>query len=629
MEKINEAKINSLINTNIKLIYAKLFLVVISFALLFIGGAKSAGAATLYFFPASGSYIVGDTFSISVFVSSAEQAINAASGVISFSQEKLEIISLAMGDSIFDFWVVKPAFSNCAGAINFEGIELNPGFVGLGGKIISINFKAKVAGSAALIFSSGSVLANDGHGTNILTNMGDGSYMISAKAASQETAKELITQEVKPSPVANNEDKEEKTVKKNEETAKTAAINKPEIISLTHPDQSAWYNNNDIEFKWELPHEATGVSILLNNWPFSDPGPLSDGLFSDKSYQDIKDGIWYLHLKLKDQYGWSEIEHFRVQINTETPELFNVAIDQEDISAWPTLYFETRDTIPGIDRYEIKIASQKFVVSADETSFKIPVLDLGKYTAFVKAIDKAGNETAAYIDFTIEPIEAPNIKNYTQELDSNDKLFISGISLSNVTINVFIQKVGTDKIIKQTSQSDSNGNWYIIFRDGLAVGRYLSWAEAINKYGRKSEISNKVSFLVTPPVFVKIGSWIISYFTIFVVLLLFTILVIALLAYWAGLTKNKLKKETDEAQAALHKNLKDFKKLIEREITFLDSIEGEDGHSRERIKIKRALKSRVDFVENKILKEIRDIENLLPDLGFDDKISKLKRIIKK
>lgn len=622
MEKINEAKINPLINTNIKLIYAKLFLVIISFALLFIGGAKSAGAATLYFSPASGSYIVGDTFSVSIFVSSAEQAINAASGVISFSQEKLEIISLARGDSIFNLWVVEPAFSNCAGTINFEGIGLNPGFVGLGGKIISINFKAKAAGSAALIFSSGSVLANDGHGTNILANMGDGSYTISAKAASHETAKKLIAQEAKPSPAVNNEEEKEKT-EKNKETEKAAVINKPEISSLTHPDQTVWYNNNEIEFKWELPYGTTGVSILLNDWLFSDPGPLSDGLFSNKSYQDIKDGVWYLHLKLGDEDGWSEISNFKVQIDTLPPQLFKIEVKQEDILSWPALYFKTADSASGIDRYEVKINGREFTVKPEDAFLKVPVLPPGEYTAIVKAVDKANNETLAIANFTITPIQAPIIENYSQELESSNQLFISGIALPDVAVNIFIQDEKRDKIIIQSRQSDKNGNWHLLYQDRLKSGRYFAWAESVNSQGRKSESGNKINFLITPPLFARVGLWLVNYFVVLI------IVIIAVLSYLAGLMRNKLKKETNEAQTALHKSLRNLRKLIEKEIFHLDKIEGRDGHSRERSKMKKTLKGRADFIEKKVAKEIKDIENLLPDFDFDDKISKLKRIIKK
>ena len=138
-----------------------------------------AEAAILNFSPPSGAYTIGNTFSVSVFVSSVDQAMNAASGAVSFLADKLEVISLSKTGSIFTLWVQEPSFSNTAGTINFEGIVLNPGFTGSAGKAITINFKAKAAGDAAVNFSSGSVLANDGKGANILASLGGAQFNLS------------------------------------------------------------------------------------------------------------------------------------------------------------------------------------------------------------------------------------------------------------------------------------------------------------------------------------------------------------------------------------------------------------------------------------------------------------------
>lgn len=159
-----------------------------------------ARAASLYLSPSTGSYNVGKTFSVSVYVSSADEAMNAASGVISFPSDKLEVISLSKSGSIFSLWVQEPSFSNIFGTINFEGIVLNPGFTGARGKIISVNFRAKAAGSASLNFSSGSVLANDGKGTNILTDMRGGTYTLITQLPSTEKKEKILADTAPPLP---------------------------------------------------------------------------------------------------------------------------------------------------------------------------------------------------------------------------------------------------------------------------------------------------------------------------------------------------------------------------------------------------------------------------------------------
>jgi len=128
-----------------KIIWLSLFLGLIPFGI---------EAATLSFSPSSGSYAVGNSISVNVFISNSDQSMNAASGVVSFPSDKLEVVSVSKTGSIFTLWVQEPSFSNSAGTVTFEGIVLNPGFMGANGKAITINFKVKAAGVAVLNFSS-------------------------------------------------------------------------------------------------------------------------------------------------------------------------------------------------------------------------------------------------------------------------------------------------------------------------------------------------------------------------------------------------------------------------------------------------------------------------------------------
>lgn len=136
----------------------------------------SVHAASLSFFPSIGEYTVGNVFQVSINVASPDKVLNAASGVISFPKDKLEILSISKQRSIITFWVQGPAFLNNKGTLSFEGIVFNPGFRGEKGEIITINFKVKAEGSATLDFVSGAALANDGLGTNILSGMGKANF---------------------------------------------------------------------------------------------------------------------------------------------------------------------------------------------------------------------------------------------------------------------------------------------------------------------------------------------------------------------------------------------------------------------------------------------------------------------
>lgn len=144
--------------------------------------ASRANAASLYFSPSSGSYRLGETFQVSMYVSSADQAMNACETSIGFPVDKLEIISVSTKNSIFSLLVESPTFSNTKGSANFSGIVLNPGYTGSRGRLVTMNFRAKALGKATVSIGSAQVLANDGQGTNILSSRGSGTFTIIEKS---------------------------------------------------------------------------------------------------------------------------------------------------------------------------------------------------------------------------------------------------------------------------------------------------------------------------------------------------------------------------------------------------------------------------------------------------------------
>src|SRR3989344_3988229 len=131
----------------------KIYKIIFALAL-FVLAPFSAHAATLNFSPPSGSYNAGSTFSVNVTVESSDQAMNAASGVVSFPWDKLEVVSISKTGSIFSLWPAEPSFSNSAGTVSFEGVALNPGYTGAGGKILTITFPGRNTGQASFNFSS-------------------------------------------------------------------------------------------------------------------------------------------------------------------------------------------------------------------------------------------------------------------------------------------------------------------------------------------------------------------------------------------------------------------------------------------------------------------------------------------
>ena len=380
-----------LIPTNRERIATKILFVAIGvFIFVAIGGAKTASAASLYFSPSSGSYTAGSSLTLNVYVSSADQAMNAASGVISFPNDKLEVVSLSKTGSIFSLWVQEPSFLNTAGTVNFEGIVMNPGFTGASGKILSITFRTKAAGSAPLTFSSGSVLANDGKGTNILASLGSASFSLEVSGLPAQTG-------AAPAPAASISN----------------FPKAPEISSETHPDSDKWYNKKIAKFNWDLPAGTTGVRLLIGKIPEAVPAVTYSPAVSSKTVEDLEDGIWYFHARFRNSAGWGETSHFKIQIDTEPPESFEIkfADGKETENSRPTISFETTDTLSGIDYYKIKIAdAESFLISAAAAGvYNLPPQSPGKKTIVIQVYDKAGNFTSASDEFIIKAAAKPAI----------------------------------------------------------------------------------------------------------------------------------------------------------------------------------------------------------------------------
>ena len=139
--------------------------------------------ASLYFSPLPEDPRAGNNFTISIKTDSLAQPINAISGRLIFNPEKLEIINVSRIGSIFNIWLEEPNFTNLEGKLNFQGGVPNPGFMGNGGTVFHIIFKAKSPGITSIIWEKAEVLASDGKGTNILTNLQNYDFAINEPLA--------------------------------------------------------------------------------------------------------------------------------------------------------------------------------------------------------------------------------------------------------------------------------------------------------------------------------------------------------------------------------------------------------------------------------------------------------------
>lgn len=503
----------------------------------------------MYFSPSSGQKKVGATFSVNVYASSADQAANAFLGAVSFPSNLLQVTSLGKSGSIMSLWVQEPSFSNSAGSVSFEGVVLNPGFTGSGGKLLTINFKVKAAGDGAVTFSNGSVLANDGQGTNILAGLGSANFELLAMGAPTEEAAPIAAPVVSGAPAA------------------------PRVSSSNFPDQNKWYNAGSPQFEWQVPGGTTGVSVALNQKPFADPGTRSDGSMSFIEYSNAVDGVSYFHIRLRNSNGWGKITHFRVQKDTASPAPFTVdfSTTSNTTSVGPSANFSAIDALSGLDYYKIQIDNAEpvqAVAGPYDLSKQIP----GEHHIVVQAVDKAGNIQTAPGDFTVKQIAPPEFTEYKEFLRSREIMVIKGRTYPNLQVTLHMAKDGEEPV-NIVVMSDHWGDFTFVGSRGAESGVYKIWADVSDGHELKSEASRAITIAVGQTAVARFILMATDYLKIIIPVL---ILLIAFgwfaLHAWKKILdlKKSLRKEVREVEEVVSKSFAELSSTIKEQMQMLE-----------------------------------------------------------
>ncbi len=563
--------------------------------------ASAANAATLYLSPNSSSFTVGQTFSANIFVSSPVQPMNAADGIVSFPTDKLEVISLSKGGSIFNLWVSEPSFSNNAGTVQFEGVVFNPGFIGAGGKVLTVTFRAKNTGSAPVGFLSGSVLANDGQGTNILSSLSGANYFLNP--SSLETPVTPGTEErLEEEPAAGE--------------AKLPVA--PRISSPTHPDQNKWYSLNDTKFVWPVPGGVIESRILYGRNSNSSPTVSYTPAISSKEINDLGDGVWYFHAQLRNGNGWGGISHFRFQIDTQRPEEFTIEeVERADLTEPKVKFiFTARDVTSGIDHYEIKIDGGASETWKDDGThaYETPVLGPGSHTLTAKVFDRASNFLEQSQEFTVNALKSPTITEYPRKLESGDPLVIKGKSdYPNTQIILSLQREN-DNPRQYFATSTGEGGFTFAIDEKLKTGLYNAWAEVVDGRGAKSNPSERVVVVLERTALLKIGSFAVNVLAVLIPLLALLALFAFLLWYiWHKFTlmKNRFRREVKEVESDTRGAFSVLRRDVHHQIRALEKIKSKRQLTKEEHEILENLEQSLNKAEEIIT---QDIDAVIEDI---------------
>ncbi len=134
-----------------------------------------AADGALFLDPPRGDYTVGESFQVVVRADTDANAINAAEAELSFDTTALSIETVSINDSILTLWSTEPVYSNETGRIRFAGWA-NTTFSGSGGQLATLTFRVLQARPSSVHITSGAMLAADGRGSNIISEMRSGLY---------------------------------------------------------------------------------------------------------------------------------------------------------------------------------------------------------------------------------------------------------------------------------------------------------------------------------------------------------------------------------------------------------------------------------------------------------------------
>lgn len=551
---VEEIQKNSPRITTNKLRMATKIFVGISFIFVAISGARAASAASLYFSPSSGTYTVGRNFTISVKISS-NIAANAVSAVINYPTDKLETVGISKTGSIVNLWVQEPSFSNAnsLGNVRFEGVVLNPGFTG-DGQALDITFRAKAKGEANISFFSGSVLANDGKGTNLLSTFKNAKINLEIGAISPQESGVTGLPSLP--------------------FVKHYIKNKDGNIILANDSNSngAYVNHSFNKFEWLIPPGVSGVAVLINDRPNSNPGSKSDGFFDNKVYE-LDDGVYYLHIRFINTLGAGPVLHYKFVVDTIPPPDFNIIFPTGNVTTNPTPRFQfSAGDAAGIDYYQIKIDDSDWFDAKDlslaDNTYIAPKLSPGNHVMTARAYDKAGNYAETVSDITISATIPPEIIEYPDNiLLPEQTLIVKGTSLPLSKIKVYLSREKYETVVFDGA-ADKNGNWQASYKQEIPSGVYKVYARQFLENGAESIPSDSVYVGVNSR-FWRLWQWFknISIFLSIGLSALVILLVVAVYYLWNKRdigNRRASKKEVKEVKDAVSFGFKKIRKDVKR-----------------------------------------------------------------
>jgi len=506
-------------------------------ALALAASVNPADAASLYLLPGAKELAIGQIFNVDVIVNTDDIAINAAEGVIHYPVSVLKLESVDLSGSIFNFWVEDPSSADDSGNVNFIG-GTPRGVTGEALKVFRLTFKVSGVGDAVLTIADGSVIASDGKGTNVLSDVSG----INIKVGTKTDTTQLVPVEVAPE----TNDQVQPTPQVVElpqpvERTPTRASNLPGLPQLRvplYPDQDRWYNQvGDVIALWDLPSDISAVETGISQSQSKQAGESDKQLYTGKNFGVLAgEGTWYIRARFKNNIGFGDFAYYKISLDTTPPLPFSLSIDNATSdNPTPTIDFETQDSLSGIQKSWIIVDNNQplelTAASSTAMTATLSVQPPGNHTIKVKVFDGAGNSTEDEIAFEILPLPRPTVDFITAKVPQEELVFAAGSAIANGLVDVSVINGQGQIVFSRQTESDSLGKWTLSIEQSLVRGNYTLSVVAHDERQASSYPSEPASFRIKPKVIISFGLIDLGWFEIVIILIL-SFLSLAGVAAW-------------------------------------------------------------------------------------------------
>lgn len=547
---------------------------------------ESVSAALLRLSPDTGVFVQGTTFTTSIILNTEGKPVNAADAELSFNPRELSVVGLTKG-TLFSLWTLEPTFSNTAGTVSFGGGSPS-GYTGKNGSIITITWRALVSGTPKVSWKSGSVLAADGLGTNVLTGMNGASYTIDAKTS-------VPAPEYIPAP-------------------NTPAS--PRVRSDTHPEEAKWYRETTAHLVWDVPSGVIAVRTAFDREAESIPNVTYDEPILEKTISDIAEGVSYFHIQFKNSDGWGRIAHYAIRVDTTEPSVFVITETTPNaVDAVRTFRFDVEDTSPIVRYLVIRdgLPAEEWIKTSDNAEYVTPPLSPGEHTLVVTAYDSAGLSRTETKTFTVDALTPPRLTEYSDRFPTSAITLFKGETLPQHEIVATIRALTSGKEYEIRTKARDDGTFTLVPEFRFDVGSYEITLRAIAENGAQSDESDAVRFVVYEPGYVVVGTVAIRILSLLVpIISLILMLVFGTWFLWHRLSvwqKNVLG-ETKDAEQKLQK---EFTSLVLQVRETLGTIKSERKGkitARESLLFSQ-IEDNLHQTEKRLKKELTDIETIV------------------